>query len=409
MEDLVDYKEKYLKYKLKYLKLEAELEGGLPPPIVLVKGAKAAARVGQSIGRVGKQIYKYSSGKYDDEINEINHILNRTVYLQDGKIIYDVGINPCELQNAEMLYSNTDLLTEGTMSSGVNTTVNKGQELNSLPKVEKFLDKVKEKITAYKVRASDQNVSELERATFQDGVKSLERILEIHYMCKGVTGITQYTSKDCFKNIRVKNSLNNQNYQCDQNGQRVQYDQYGRPIQYDQYGRPIQYDQYGRRVQTGGDYKQKYYKYKAKYYQLVEFVEQNGGFSTMSNLYSAGKEKLKNVSISSSISSLASKAKKGISIISGKNAENINRVRQILKENEEFASVLGIVFEAEEKKVKENLAAKKKLITDLETKLYSCKKNTGDKVYNLEGCFEATKKIQGTQETQGTQQTQGNY
>jgi len=147
--------------------------------------------------------------------------------------------------------------------------------------------------------------------------------------------------------------------------------------------------------QTGGEltqdeYKQKYYKYKAKYYQLVEFVDQNGGMKYLSAAWDKTKKAAS--SAASSIVSGAKTAYTEASKLTGQNAKNIDRVRDILENNSEFT----IQKNSNEKDVKELLDKKKKenneknkLIDELAGKLYSCKNKPSDTVYNVEKCFKA--------------------
>ncbi len=404
MQDFVDYKQKYLKYKLKYLELETALEGAGISPV-------AAFRVGQAVTRTGKQLFKYGTGKYDEEINEINHILNKTVYLQDGRIIESFGYNPYDLQGAQILYTNTDLLLVGSEDTLDNSTsesdsdsdltpvqdidfqtvqVNKSQDLNKLPNVKKFLRAVKQRIKVYKNKALDQNVPVLIKSAYQNGVKSLERILEIHYMCKGATGVFTYTIKECFKNIyaeQQKNQIAMQPPQQNYIPQQTQQPYFQQPQQ--NYPAQPYYTQRGGEL-SQEEYKQKYYKYKAKYYQLIEHIEQNGGMKFLAAAKSFIKAAPGNIAsgIASAAKSVTSGAKALYSQASkatGQAATNINTVRQILQENPEFAIKLG----DDEKATKEKLAKLKKKITDLEGKLYSCKKTSGSKTYDEPDCFQA--------------------
>jgi hypothetical protein len=444
MEESFDYKEKYLKYKFKYLELQSQLGGSY-----LTSGIK--------------QVYKVTTGKYAEEINEINHILNKTVYLLDGNIIESYGYNPNDLQGAQLLYTNTDLLlvsSEQTQDDNSDDEqkddsepvedidfqtfqVNKSQNLNKLPNVKKFLKAVKQRIKVYKNKALDQNQSNLIRSAYNSGIKFLERILEIHYMCKGATGFFKYTVKECFKNIyaeQQKNRLQINQYQGQYLQPQGQYPQpqgqypqpqgqypqpqgqYPQPQgQYQQpqgqYQQPQgqypqnrgQYPQYKGGDLTQAEYKQKYYKYKAKYYNLVEFIEQNGGLSTVLSYGSAALAKVKSMGSSAvdtvkSMGSSAASGVKSLAFAATKSNAKADEIRLILKENPEFSS---IVLGANEKDTKDLLAKMKKenndslekmkqeikvkndKITKLEQKLFSCKKTSASITYDDERCFQA--------------------
>jgi len=383
MEDLVDYKEKYLKYKLKYFELKSHLEGGS-----LTSGIK--------------QTYKFATGKYSDEIKEINHILNKTVYLLNGDIIESYGYNPNQnLQGARMLYTNTDLVQSSLEQTNDETTpvedinsgnfqVNKEQDLNQLPYVNSFLKAVKERIKVYK-NNKDKDEPDLIKYVYASGIKSLERILNIHYMCKGASGILKYKVKECFENIHTKQKRNElqmvpQGYQ------------YGQPQGY-QYGQDYrQPSLYGRGDLTQAEYKQKYYKYKAKYYQLVE---QNGGLIKDRGILSSLKQKAN--SATNYLKSVKDSAKStGSKLLFGYNEKSPDEVKEILKDIENLENLKKIdisiikkgITEEQLKKIlndiKEEYNKKITSINKLTGLLPSCKTKSSDKTYDNERCFPGT-------------------
>jgi len=399
MEELFDYKEKYLKYKFKYLELQSHLEGGA----FLTRGIKKG--------------FKVATGKYDEEINEINHILNKTVYLLDGNIIESYGYNPNEnLQGAQMLYTNTDLLLaksdhtqDDTLQDDTtpvqdinfqNFQINRQQDLNNLPNVKKFLHAVKQRIKVYKNKASDNNQGDLIKSAYKSGVKSLERILDIHYMCKGLTSIFTYTIKECFTNIYADQQKNRLQF-----GQPQGQGQFGQPQGQGQFGQPQGQSRF--MPFKGGDltqaeYKQKYYKYKAKYYQLVE---QNGAFlkglaDKAKSLGSSAVAGLKTVG-TSAVSGLKSVASSAASTAKSFTQDGkAEEVSKILQGDADFST---IKLNANEKTIKDLLTQMKKTnneelekiknknqkITKLEGLLTSCKTKSSSEVYDYAKCFQA--------------------
>jgi hypothetical protein len=287
MEDFVDYKEKYLKYKSKYFQLKQELDGGLLKTLQLAS-------------RVGKQTYKTISGKYDTELQEINAILNKTVYINEGNIltIYDYDSKEKENidnQSIQLIYTNLELLDPELFLSKKNTSsessVLPDLKVNKLPNVKKFLAAVK------KVISNTTNFASIEKDTvmqnvYKNRICDLNRILEIHYMCKGTNGIFNYTIEKCFINNHLPSIQTLSSRQKTKLPNSNQYEQ-----------------QYKQKYTSVNElYKLKYYKYKTKYLELEGGIL--AGMNKAASLVKKG--------VAASAKNIATNVKKGV-IASAKN------------------------------------------------------------------------------------------
>jgi hypothetical protein len=401
MEDFVDYREKYIKYKSKYFQLrqEIEQEGGIPP-IAVFRGV-------QGLGRMGKIAYKASTGKLDSEIQEINAILNKTVYIREGDILTVYDYNPRESSFANegitLVYSNlNDLLKNSNQELNTSEspdTLNSSTSKKPVYNVSKFLKAVKNLISeTEKLVAQEQDIALIN--VYKNRINDLNRLLEIHYLCKGATGVFNYTVEKCFTNNHLPPSANknareqtkaNENYSLQPQPNQYQPNQY-QPNQYQ--SNQYQSNQY---QQKQLQYRLKYYKYKSKYYQLVEFVEQNGGMSLLKTMGKGLKAAAS--ATSKAISSVASSASSTVAGI----GKSDNTVQKILVAHPDIAGLISADRDA--KPFMDALAAlktstgaeikklqtKEKDIKTLESIINSkCKKSSKDTKFTNENCFTGT-------------------
>ena len=387
MEDFVDYKEKYIKYKSKYFQLKQDLDGGLfYKPL-------------QSLARLGKQTYKTIAGKYDAELQEINAILNKTVYIDKGNILTVYDYDPQEdyykqsnIANGgiQLIYSNLELLDPELFLSKKDTstelTESPNSEVTKLPSVSKFLAAVKKVMSNTTSLASAEKDSVIQNV-YNNRYYDLNRILQIHYMCKGASGLFYYTVEKCFINNHIPPS---QKMSDRQKARLSSADQYGKQSQ--QYGQQSQQfgKQYRQKYASSNElYKLKYFKYKAKYLEL-----EGGMLAALSSAASAVKKGAVSaakgaVSVAkgavSAASSAASSVKKGV-VSSYSSVEDV--VKILAKYPDIKAKFTNLITDKEFKEYLKDEIDKINNIKKLESIIDSkCKQNSKDTTYTNDKCF----------------------
>jgi len=379
MQEFVYYKEKYIKYKSKYFQLKQDLEGGIPPTL--------AFRAAQSLIRVGKQTYKSIKGTYDTEIREINAILNKTVYIDQGNILTVYDYDPkedfykqgnVENEGIQIIYSNLELLDPKSVLSKknkqVDSTVSEKSNESKLPNVKKFLTAVR-KIIDITTDLADKEDDIVIQNVYKNRICDLNRILEIHYMCKGSTGVFNYTVAKCFTDNHIPPSqtmtTREKSRLSADNNQQYSQSSY----------------QYGQQYRTHNDlYKLKYFKYKAKYLEL------EGGFlAAMGKAASAAKAGL--VSVATGAKNIVVSAGSSVDVVVNIMAkypdiktEFTNQITD--KDFKEKLKANKTTAETEIKNLTQKISDIKRLESIISNK---CKLKSADTTYTNTNCFNEPK------------------
>ncbi len=226
MENKINYKAKYLKYKKKYL----ELKGGndILDIDIAAKGINATVRAGKSFA-------KYITGTTQTEINEINKIINTRVYYnpqdqtfitlsslvefekhpnknnlilflsyKDG-IYYDNDKKDEYYRPKEGIFKNANDLNVKIILKNIKHELDKYYWIissDNYNEINKIIDE-NNKITNEIKNDLKKNNYQIKQIYIQAKI-AMNRLLQIHYMCKG-SGWLHYQNTQCFKNVWSKN------------------------------------------------------------------------------------------------------------------------------------------------------------------------------------------------------------